>query len=98
MQDERMVQLHQKVKISEEVFAQEVDGEMVLLDMKSEEYFGMDEVGTATWNALQGTQELTKVLEVLQNQYDVEPGVLQKDLLSFVGNLVQNGLIEVCPQ
>lgn len=90
-----MIGLHHKVKFSEEVFAQEVDGEMVLLDMKSEEYFGMDEVGTAIWRAMQETDNLQEVLEVLTAQYDAEADVLQKDLVAFVGSLAQNGLIEV---
>jgi len=44
--------LAQKVTFAETVFAQEVDGEMVLLDMESENYFGLDEVGTAIWQAM----------------------------------------------
>ena len=44
--------LDQKVIFAETVFAQEVDGEMVLLDMESENYFGLDEVGTSIWKEI----------------------------------------------
>ena len=87
--------LDQKITFSETVFAQEVDGEMVLLDMESENYFGLDEVGTAIWQAMQEKETLQEVLEVLLDQYDVEAEVLERDLSDFVGKLLESGLVEV---
>jgi len=88
--------LNAKVLFSDTVFAQEVDGEMVLLDMNTENYFGLDEVGTAIWQAIEENNgELVKVLEILLEQYDVEEDVLKKDLLVFVDRLVESGLVKV---
>ena len=89
--------LDQKVTFAETVFAQEVDGEMVLLDMESENYFGLDEVGTAIWQAMQEYGSLQEVLNALLEQYDVEAEVLENDLEEFVGKLVESGLVEVIP-
>ncbi len=87
--------LNQKIIFADTVFAQEVDGEMVLLDMESENYFGLDEVGTAIWQAIQEDGLLQNVLETLLEQYDVEEEVLKKDLIGFVEKLVESGLVEV---
>ncbi len=87
--------LNQKIIFSERVFAQEVDGEMVLLDMESENYFGLDEVGTSIWQAMQEKKTLQEVFEVLLEQYDVEEEVLKKDLSDFVDKLLKSGLVEV---
>ena len=87
--------LNQKVTFAETVFAQEVDGEMVLLDMESENYFGLDEVGTAIWQAMQEKETLKEVFEVLLEQYDVEADMLENDLSEFVGKLVESGLVKV---
>lgn len=87
--------LNQKFTFSDTVFAQEVDGEMVLLDMESENYFGLDEVGTSIWQAMQEKETLQEVLEVLLEQYEVETAVLERDLSDFVGKLFESGLIEV---
>jgi len=87
--------LNQKVTFAETVFAQEVDGEMVLLDMESENYFGLDEVGTAIWQAMQEKEILKEVFEVLSEQYEVEPEMLEKDLSDFLGKLVESGLVKV---
>jgi len=87
--------LSQKIIFSDTVFAQEVDGEMVLLDMNSENYFGLDEVGTAIWQAMQEKGTLQEVHDAMLEQYEVEPEVLKKDLLDFAEKLKENGLIDV---
>ncbi|EIF51107.1 PqqD family protein [Sulfurovum sp. AR] len=87
--------LNQTVIFVETVFAQKVDGEMVLLDMESENYFGLDEVGTAIWQAMQEYGTLQEVFNALLEQYAVEEEVLKKDLSDFVDKLVESGLVEV---
>ena len=88
--------LAKRVQFADTVFAQEVDGEMVLLDMNSENYFGLDEVGSSIWQAIEAeVGVLGKVLEVLLEEYDVEEDVLKRDLLDFVEKLVESGLVQV---
>ena len=87
--------LNKKIIFADTVFAQEVDEEMVLLDMNSENYFGLDEVGTAIWQAMQEKEVLQEVYNTLLEQYDVEAEVLEKDILDFVEKLVESGLVEV---
>jgi ornithine carbamoyltransferase len=87
--------LDQKITFAETVFAQEVDGEMVLLDMESENYFGLDEVGTSIWQAMQENSDLNEVFKSLLAQYDVGEEVLEQDLKAFVEKLQESGLVKV---
>ncbi|MEA3492519.1 MAG: PqqD family protein [Campylobacterota bacterium] len=87
--------LDNKITFAETVFAQEVDGEIVLLDMKSENYFGLDEVGSSIWQAMESGKTIREVREIVLNQYDVESDVLERDLLGFIKKLVESGLIEL---
>ena len=87
--------MQKEISFPDTVFAQEVDGETVLLDMNSENYFGLDEVGTVMWQTLQEKAVLTDVLQHLLEVYDVEEDVLGKDLLHFVEKLEEIGLLEV---
>ena len=88
--------LNQKIIFADTVFAQEVDGEMVLLDMESENYFGLDSVGTSIWQAIEAQDGvLDKVLHVLLEEYDVSEEVLTEDLLAFVKKLAKSGLIKI---
>ncbi len=85
--------LNQEITFADTVFAQEVDGEMVLLDMNSESYFGLDEIGTAIWRGMQEKKTLQEVFELLLNQYDVGADLLKQDLLAFVDKLVKHGIV-----
>jgi len=88
--------LNIKVVFSDMIFAQEVDGEMVLLDMESENYFGLDAVGTDIWREVeQHNGDLSKVYTALLAMYDVEEERLQNDLLTFVKKLEESGLVKV---
>jgi hypothetical protein len=88
---------NQKIVFTDAVFAQEIDGEMVLLDMNSENYFGLDEVGTAIWKAIEEKKMIQDVYETLLEEFDVEEEVLKKDLIDFIKELESSGLIEVKP-
>ena len=46
------MQLSDKFAVSDEVVAREVGGEMVLLDLASGQYFGLDTVGGRIWELL----------------------------------------------
>ena len=87
--------LDQKITFADTVFAQEVDGEMVLLDMQSENYFGLDAVGTDIWQAMQENANLNDVFVILLEQYDVKEDILKKDLLAFTASLEKSGLVKV---
>ena len=89
------MEFKQKISFSDAIFAQEVDGEMVLLDMNSENYFGLDEVGCAIWQAMQEHKALQEVYDALLEIYDVEPDRLEVDLVAFVEQLRDAGLIEL---
>jgi hypothetical protein len=89
------MEFEQKISFSDAIFAQEVDGEMVLLDMNSESYFGLDEVGCSIWQAMQEHKVLQEAYDALLEIYDVEPDRLEGDLVVFVEQLRDAGLIEL---
>jgi hypothetical protein len=78
---------------SEEVLFQEVNDEMVLLDLSSENYFGLDEMGTRIWMLLNEGKSERQILDVLADNYEVERETLEKDVGELLGKLVEAGLI-----
>jgi len=90
-----MMTLDQKIVCSETVFAQIIDDEMVLLDMQTENYFGMDNVGATMWHMIEKHSTLREVLMELLTYYDVEEEVLKNDLFAFVAKLQNSGLVHL---
>jgi hypothetical protein len=75
------------------VLWREVDGQMVLLHLETEQYFGLNEVGATI---------VTRLIEApygaavaaLEGEYDVEPAVLQRDIDVLIDQLLAAGLLE----
>lgn len=81
---------------SEEVLFQEVGGEAVLLDLASEQYFGLDPVGTRIWELIDASTPLRDIHARLCEEYDAEPTRIAEDLLALGQSLVDAGLARVC--
>ena len=79
--------------ISNDVLFQEVSGETVLLDLESEQYFGLDEVGTRIWALLNEGQGVDAIVETLLAEYEVEREQLAGDVRELLAALLDAGLI-----
>jgi hypothetical protein len=77
------------------VVMQDVEGESVLLNLDSECYFGLDEVGTRMWAVLTAAASIQEAYEALLAEYDVAPEVLREDMEELIGQLVENSLLEL---
>jgi hypothetical protein len=87
-----------RVKIPEQVVYQEVGGEMVLLNLTSGVYYGLDPVGSRIWKLLAENEgKLQAVFQAVLEEYDVTPERLEQDLLRLIQDLQANGLAEVIP-
>jgi hypothetical protein len=81
------------VVVPSAVLMRELDGEAVLLNLDSERYFGLDEVGTRMWNVMTTSPTLGAARDVLAGEYDVPAETLSADMTRLVEELVENGLL-----
>ncbi|MDA0272037.1 MAG: PqqD family protein [Proteobacteria bacterium] len=86
------------VTLSVDAIAQEVSGETVILDLRSEQYFSLDIVGTRVWQLLQASPDLDAVLSQLLEEFDVKPDRLKADVDALIASLVEEGLATVSEQ
>jgi coenzyme PQQ synthesis protein D (PqqD) len=84
-----------KVRVPDDVLVSQLDGESVLLKLKSECYFGLDEIGTRIWDLLRSSDSIQGAYETLVTEYDEDPDKLRADLTELLGSFVEQGLIEV---
>ena len=83
------------ILVPDGVLVRELEGESVLLNLNSESYFGLNDVGTRMWAALAGTRSVQGAFEILRGEYEVEPEQLRADLAAFVEKLSELGLLRV---
>jgi hypothetical protein len=87
--------LNQTITLSPDVISQEVSGETVLLDLESENYFGLDEVGTRIWQLIKETNDLEAIFNTLLAEYDVSEERLRDDLDVLLGEIAGLGLVQL---
>jgi hypothetical protein len=84
-----------RVQVPSDVLLSELDGESVLLNLKTETYFGLDQVGTRMWSLVTTADSIQAAYEALKDEYEVDPDRLRNDLAALLDKLLDQGLLEV---
>jgi len=83
------------VAVTKDQIYRDLDGEVVILNMKSGIYCGLNEVGASIWQMIQEPTSVKDVLNCLLEQYNVEPERCERELLALLHQMSDNGLIEM---
>ena len=84
-----------RVSIPEDVMISRVEDEIVLLNLESEQYFALDDIGARVWELLSEYGSTDVVVEQITTEYDVEPDVFRVDLTKLLTDLQQAGLVTI---
>jgi hypothetical protein len=94
-----MIQLDAVYAPSDDIVAREIEGEIIIVPLVSgiadvdDELFTLNESGKAIWDRLDGTATLRQVAADLCEQYDGEPGEIEKDVLGLVEELARRRML-----
>jgi hypothetical protein len=84
-----------RVRVPDGVLVSRLQEESVILNLDSERYFGLDDVGTRVLSVLTSADSIAAAHATLLEEYDVDGQELRQDLLALVESLLQQGIIEV---
>lgn len=84
-----------RVRVPDDVLISNLQEESVILNLDSERYFGLDDVGTRMLSVLSTSDSIEAAYESLLEEYDVDGHMLRQDLLALVESLVQKGIVKV---
>ena len=84
-----------RVRVPDEVLISKLQEESVILNLDSERYYGLDDVGTRFLSVLSNSDSIEAAYEVLRHEYEVDAQSLQQDLIGLVDDLVKQGIL-VC--
>lgn len=87
------------IRVHPDVVWRDVDGEVVLLNVVTGQYFGLDEVGSAVWALLIQDGDAGVTLAVLADRvvanFDVDPPTAAADIAALLTQLVDQQLVTV---
>jgi hypothetical protein len=79
-------------KKNPDIIAKTVRGEMVLLNPVSGKYYGLNKVGCAFWEKIDGNRNLPEIVSLLLAEFNVERDRLTKDIEDLMKSLTENKL------
>jgi hypothetical protein len=91
------------VEVNPDVLFQTLDGadkerpEAVLLHLKTEKYYGLDDVASRMWQLLAETCDPEATVARLLTEYTVDESRLRKDLAAFIDKMVAAQLLVIPP-
>lgn len=76
-----------QIKIREEQFG------LLIFDKEREKFFITDEVGKNVLAAIESTTSIDEAVEQLSLQYEATGEVIKQDVISFIEEMIQAGLM-----
>ena len=90
-----MISIDSEVKRNNEVFTSEIDEEVVMMNVDTGRYFGMDDVGSRIWKLLKERIRVKEIVNTLLKEYDVSEEECTNDVIEFLNELKNNNLLQI---
>lgn len=82
-----------RVVRSEEFITSTVDNELVMMSLEKGTYYGLDAVGSQIWENIAAPVTIEALCQTLSDQFEVDPAQCQADVLAFLTELHQEGMV-----
>jgi len=82
------------VVVSQDQVSCELGGEAAILNLKAGVYYGLNEVGARIWKLIQEPKRVSEIHDTILEEYQVEPGQCEADVMVLLRDFLDNGLIE----
>lgn len=83
-----------KVRVPEHVYLSELDGRIVLLDTRKNQYYALNETGCELLKALKEGTPTADAIDHIAAFYNEDRNKVKKDMESFIHYLISEGLLE----
>jgi hypothetical protein len=84
-----------RVGVPKDVLVRFVGKETVLLNLETECYYGLDEIGTRMWQVVTAAPSIERAYEELLSEFEVEAELLRQHFSDLLGRLADLGLLRV---
>lgn len=95
MAEHSEVDLSSVVAISDDLVCSDMDGEIVMMSVDNGEYYGLDEIGSRVWTLLDAPRQVSELCGTLLEEFDVEREQCERDVLAFLNEMAEDGLVNI---
>jgi hypothetical protein len=82
-----------KFRKSDTFIIREIDGESVLLNGQTGDYYGLKEVGTDFIKLVDGKRDMDEIIGALLLMYDIDEATLRNDIEELAEKMIGTGIL-----
>jgi imidazolonepropionase-like amidohydrolase len=75
------------------VLTAEIDKQIVMMDIESGRYLGLDDIGSVIWKRLETPRTLGDLVDSLVEDYDAERAVIAQDVRELLKEMATQGIV-----
>ena len=83
------------VVVAKEQMSCGLDDEAVILSLKKGVYYSLNPCGNRIWSLIQKPVKVGKIRDTLLEEYNIDKGTCEADLLSLLSDLKNEGLVVI---
>jgi hypothetical protein len=80
---------------NKKVIQSRIGDEIVMLDVESGFYFGLNSVASVIWDMMKEKVDLGTMVDALIKEFDVDRSTCESDTLELIGQMVEKKIIRV---
>ncbi len=82
-----------QLRMSDDIVSAQVDSGLVLLNLQTGEFYGLEETSVRFWELLSTTGSIEGTARQIAEEYDADPTEVEADLEAFIVQLKDAGLL-----
>jgi hypothetical protein len=91
----RRLQLGSVVVRKKDLPSTAVDADLVILNLETNNYIGLDNIGRRIWELLDTPSPAAQIATTMCAQFSGPPEVIERDVLALLQEMAEEGLIDV---
>ncbi|MBT5873546.1 MAG: lasso peptide biosynthesis PqqD family chaperone [Candidatus Latescibacteria bacterium] len=95
MTSENSLTLNTTVTASDDVVVSTLDDEIVMMSVENGAYYSLDDIGRRVWELLEKPLSVSAVCDVIVDEYDVTRSECEQDMLTWLGELTDEKLVQI---
>ncbi|NEL00914.1 lasso peptide biosynthesis PqqD family chaperone [Bacillus mobilis] len=95
MMEKQGISLNQFITQVQGNIVSDMNGEKVMLSIRNGKYYNLGELGGVIWGLIEKPLSVTQLIKELTLEYEVEQSKCEKEVVSYLEILLEEGLIEV---
>jgi hypothetical protein len=90
-----MLTVNSIVQRDTEVISADADADLIMVSIATGFYYGLSGVGREIWDLIEYPKKIADLVDHLTANYEIDSVVCKEQTLSFLGNLLAEGLVRV---